>query len=1106
MPKSLAHSLGAFDFNGDGTVDPDELAAAAQLYDDRAKSLSSARKIGYYLAVCLLMTVALSVGLMFAVVELTKELSVSDNGKLQDMNGNDILVLATSDDVGYTADGEAYWKLPNAPRSIVDDGDDDDDDDEEEEGEEQEEDESATDDDLDDAVAVQSYSNNNVRIEADLPDDILSDIEEIRLEGELGGVVSLRVLGYSRAGNRENGQDALYVSTTAGEILITDDGAVGVSGRASELAALLERAGVELEDDPAAFGSRRHLMGDGSRALLSKKKRKGKNKGKSKKVSKNKCRRKWYGDGICDTAPFNNNRKQCKYDGGDCCMWTNPSLDSDALCKNKKALKNMRNRVSPPPPPEEPKNPPPSPPPPSPPVTKSPPPPPPPKGIEIDGNAAPNTCSSGFYPACGGVGGGTLRANWPSEAIFDDNDDVSDGASRVLSSNAFNDFDSWAAANPEYDPTPCINGGLSNCCLVSERGLTECPVPYNEEVLTVTVGERLTLRLPASPCNADDLVPVSGYNLVTAETVVAHQVSICNDNGERYGCVHIDGLSPGPASWLSIAYYAWEQPGGREVYKQGACSMKRAFQTSTDKGFNAEFGSYLDEDFGATSGEGCCVNAVMYSLQVVEPTFSNVPAPVVRADVMQPISGWTAKTRLLKGSLRFCEVTVKTCAQMTDQFRKILARSAYKSVVYQDVWVECGESPAGLGSSDSDGFQVGGCFQGESMLRFEIYMKNTLQHISVSNFKAIVEANSGTPNPTGSVTSPPSNYQLMHDIRQELLADGININVDTAKVWLADWEMYRAIGCSSLTNSCEFVTTGDGTRAPETDLLQGRRTAVPPASHYSGLNDIAKASLRQHNILRARGGILPLTWNAEMATVAEEYAHDLCRDDSMEHSYDEKGWGENIYAAIAGGGEDKVDAATHAVRMANSWYNEVNWYRYGRVGHSCTLVKGYVAPDGADSYKRKANMTGSNVYGGAESSLIPESMRMIGHFTLLMNARATTMGCAVVQCADTANVRDFVLSDFDRFVGVCRYDSGNTVGSAPFSPRTAMALVQDRETLDVAQHQTLCHEMCDAPLTDSERAEFSTLDDAVTLVAGGGDVEQPPSTCTEEFPDPYKPL
>ena len=1005
----------------------------------------------------------------------------------QDTRGHDVLVRATSNDVATAPGGGRYWSVPPG------------------EGEEGEEGE---------AVAVEALSV-PMRIEADLDDDVLGALEELVLEGELGGVVSLKVLGYSRASSRDGlSERVLYISTPAGEVILSDDGDVGVSGASSDLVAMLERAGIELEDDPAAFGSR-HLMSDGSRALLSKKRKKNKNKGKSKKVAKKKkCRKKWLGDGVCDAgAPYNNNRKKCGYDAGDCCLSTNPLLEDDSLCKDPAAAR----APSPPLPPSSPPAPPPSPPPPSPPplLPSSPPPPPPPPlsagaDGDMNGPMGANTCAGGFWPACE-VGSHALRGDWPGQALSDDNGDLSDGAARVLKSDDFATFDEWAAANSAYDPTPCINGGMSACCLNShaeDERLTDCPVPYNDEVLTVTVGERLTLRLPPSPCNPDDTTPISGYNLITGETVVAHQVSICGSGHDRYGCVHVDGLSPGPASWLSVAYYGWEQPGGRDAYKQGACTMARALHGSDSPGFTAGFGANLDERFGVTSGEACCVNLVMFSLQVVAPSFGPVPAPVVRADVMQPTSGWSAKTRLLKGTLQLCEVTVEACMAMSDQLRKVLAAQAYRTVNYQDVWLDCRASRHDLGESDADGLQVGGCFIGESEVAFEIYMKNTLQWVAVDNFNTLTSANGGEPNPTGVVTSPPSNYVLAHSLREEVAADSLAVEIDTAKVWLGEWEMYTATSCSSVTNSCDFMASGQGSRAPVTDSLDGRLTSLAGVS-YAGLDAPARAALRTHNVLRARAGVQALSWSAEMAAVATDYAHVLCRDNSFVHSYDEHPWGENIYAHIPGGGEDAADAATHSARMVKSWFNEVNYYRYGRIGRSCTLIKGYTAPEGADSYARKVNMTG-DVFQGAESSLIAESARMVGHLTQLLHARASSVGCGVVHCADSRAVFDAVESPADRTVGVCRYNVMQTTSELPFSPRAAAALVRDLETLSADDDEALCAVPCDAPLTDADRAAHRAIDEAVVLTESSGDIAgaAPPPTaaCAAGLPDVYRPL
>jgi hypothetical protein len=75
--------------------------------------------------------------------------------------------------------------------------------------------------------------------------------------------------------------------------------------------------------------------------------------------------------------------------------------------------------------------------------------------------------------------------------------------------------------------------------------------------------------------------------------------------------VHVDGITPGPASWLSVAYY-----GDLDTMKQGVCSAQKALAGSTAVGFTEAFGAKLDGKFGGADGPACCLNAVMFTLMV----------------------------------------------------------------------------------------------------------------------------------------------------------------------------------------------------------------------------------------------------------------------------------------------------------------------------------------------------------------------------------------------------------------------------------------------------------------------------------------------------------
>lgn len=83
--------------------------------------------------------------------------------------------------------------------------------------------------------------------------------------------------------------------------------------------------------------------------------------------------------------------------------------------------------------------------------------------------------------------------------------------------------------------------------------------------------------------------------------------------------------------------------------------------------------------------------------------------------------------------------------------------------------------------------------------------------------------------------------------------------------------------------------------------------------------------LAQHNILRAKHGVPPLTWNAEIADFAEDWAKTNASKNKMYHRQPNK-YGENIYWKSGGtvSGEEAVDA----------WYSEIQYYNYSKHGFS----------------------------------------------------------------------------------------------------------------------------------------------------------------------------
>jgi len=157
-----------------------------------------------------------------------------------------------------------------------------------------------------------------------------------------------------------------------------------------------------------------------------------------------------------------------------------------------------------------------------------------------------------FYPECSDTCA-PYNHDWTAGAAVYNGEDgtPATGSTRVLASSAGDaSFAAWASEsrNSKWNNSMCAST-MEECCLIAAVEGWQCPVPSNADVITVMIGERRTLRLPPSPCDSTDTIPISGYNLITGETVVAHQVSICNTRGptdgadveQRYGCVHVDG-------------------------------------------------------------------------------------------------------------------------------------------------------------------------------------------------------------------------------------------------------------------------------------------------------------------------------------------------------------------------------------------------------------------------------------------------------------------------------------------------------------------------------------------------------------------------------------
>eukprot|EP00793_Prasinoderma_coloniale_P003961 PRCOL_00006802-RA len=88
LPKEIQPSLKVFDVDGDGTVAPMELARGAELYIESKKTVKKLTRLSVALLLLMGVMLAAITGLVFAVVELSKETSTGSGG-VQTVKGGD---------------------------------------------------------------------------------------------------------------------------------------------------------------------------------------------------------------------------------------------------------------------------------------------------------------------------------------------------------------------------------------------------------------------------------------------------------------------------------------------------------------------------------------------------------------------------------------------------------------------------------------------------------------------------------------------------------------------------------------------------------------------------------------------------------------------------------------------------------------------------------------------------------------------------------------------------------------------------------------------------------------------------------------------------------
>mmetsp|Transcript_111843 Transcript_111843/g.311265 ORF Transcript_111843/g.311265 Transcript_111843/m.311265 type:complete len:334 (-) Transcript_111843:152-1153(-) len=180
-------------------------------------------------------------------------------------------------------------------------------------------------------------------------------------------------------------------------------------------------------------------------------------------------------------------------------------------------------------------------------------------------------------------------------------------------------------------------------------------------------------------------------------------------------------------------------------------------------------------------------------------------------------------------------------------------------------------------------------------------------------------------------------------------------------------------------------------------------------SHFGGLRaqgDFDLDVLEAHNVVRSRAGILQLEWSVLLAGLASDRVHTLANEGCyIRHSPLEDRWAEAGFKYVGENLYKVINMAPTGVDIVDAWYAEIQDYSYGPVGSACARQQ-------------------------CAGRKTPPCT--LGHFTQVMWAETTHVGCALAECPGQAK---------RTFVAVCNYGpGGNVVGRVPFPPNPASML------------------------------------------------------------------
>lgn len=220
LPRPIAKALELLDCNGDGNINVDELTDAVLVFNESKKQNRMLRKLLILASVFLVTVLTANVGLVFAVMYLTKETSTQGDGVMT-VAGSATLVRAGSAEL-----------LLNGTAMVTEEGK---------------------------SVSTSTAPFWPMTLSSTLPNEALDELMGVQVQGDNGAFLSLAVLGWVRL------PDDQWNGPTPAIKVVTQPGLILINGTALSFEDLVgtvfAEAGFHLDSNSSSLTTSYVLMG-----------------------------------------------------------------------------------------------------------------------------------------------------------------------------------------------------------------------------------------------------------------------------------------------------------------------------------------------------------------------------------------------------------------------------------------------------------------------------------------------------------------------------------------------------------------------------------------------------------------------------------------------------------------------------------------------------------------------------------------------------------------------------------------------------------------------------------------------------------------------------